>query len=111
MIKKTTILIAFIAIIFSINPISSQRFNDFSNVNYLDLNQSEMDLLLRRASAQGYNTFDLLKIAKSQGLTESDLDKLDKRFRSAQTVARVAETSAYPLEDTRLRLKLSLIHI
>ena len=105
MIKKTTILIAFIAIIFSINPISSQRFNDFSNVNYLDLNQSEMDLLLRRASAQGYNTFDLLKIAKSQGLTESDLDKLDKRFRSAQTVARVAETSAYPLEDTRLRLK------
>ena len=105
MIKKTTILIAFVALIFNINPINSQRFNDFSNVNYLDLNQSEMDLLLRRASAQGYNTFDLLKIAKSQGLTESDLDKLDKRFRSAQTVARVAETSAFPVEDTRLRLK------
>jgi len=103
--RKTTILIAFIALIFSINPISSQRFNDFSNVNYLDLNQSEMDLLLRRASARGYNTFDLLKIAKSQGLTESDLDKLDKRFRSAQTIARVAETSAFPVEDTRLRLK------
>ena len=105
MIKKTTILIAFVALIFNINPINSQRFNDFSNVNYLALNQSEMDLLLRRASAQGYNTFDLLKIAKSQGLTESDLDKLDKRFRSAQTVARVAETSAFPVEDTRLRLK------
>ena len=105
MIKKTTILLAFLALIFSVNPISSQRFNDFSNVNYLDLNQSEMDLLLRRASAQGYNTFDLLKIAKNQGLTESDLDKLDKRFRSAQTVARVAETSAFPVEDTRMRLK------
>ena len=103
--KKTTILLAFLALIFSVNPISSQRFNDFSNVNYLDLNQSEMDLLLRRASAQGYNTFDLLKIAKNQGLTESDLDKLDKRFRSAQTVARVAETSAFPVEDTRMRLK------
>jgi len=105
MIKKTTILLAFLALIFSANSISSQRFNDFSNVNYLDLNQSEMDLLLRRASAQGYNTFDLLKIAKNQGLTESDLDKLDKRFRSAQTVARVAETSAFPVEDTRMRLK------
>ena len=105
MIKKTTILLAFLALIFSVNSISSQRFNDFSNVNYLDLNQSEMDLLLRRASAQGYNTFDLLKIAKNQGLTESDLDKLDKRFRSAQTVARVAETSAFPVEDTRMRLK------
>ena len=105
MIRKTTILLAFLALIFSANSISSQRFNDFSNVNYLDLNQSEMDLLLRRASAQGYNTFDLLKIAKNQGLTESDLDKLDKRFRSAQTVARVAETSAFPVEDTRMRLK------
>ncbi len=105
MIKKTTILIFFIALIFAVNPVSSQRFNDFSNVNFSELNQTEMDLLLRRATAQGYNTFDLLKIAKSQGLAESDLEKLDKRFRSAQTVARVAETSAFPVEDTRLRLK------
>ena len=105
MIKKTTVLIAFTALIFNINPISSQRLNDFSNINYLDLNQSDLDLLLRRANAEGYNTFDLLKIAKSQGLTESELDKLEKRFRSAQTVARVAETSAFPVEDTRLRSK------
>ena len=105
MIKKTTVLIAFTALIFNINPISSQRLNDFSNINYLDLNQSDLDLLLRRANAEGYNTFDLLKIAKSQGLTEIELDKLEKRFRSAQTVARVAETSAFPVEDTRLRSK------
>ena len=44
----------------------------------------ELDLLLRRASAQGYTQFDLLKIARSQGLSQSEIEKLDKRFKSAE---------------------------
>ncbi len=103
MIKKTTIIFAYISIIFTINPVASQSFNDFSNVNFSTVSDSELDLLLRRATAQGFTQFDLLKIARSQGLSESDIDKLDKRFKSAKTVAYVAENASTPLEDSRLR--------
>ena len=50
----------------------SQNFSDLSNINFSDLNNSQIDLLLRRASSQGYNQFDLLKMAKSQGMTQAD---------------------------------------
>ena len=81
----------------------SQNFSDLSNINFSDLNNTQIDLLLRRASSQGYNQFDLLKIAKSQGLNQSDLEKLDKRFKSAETIARVSANASTPLEETRLR--------
>jgi protein involved in polysaccharide export with SLBB domain len=81
----------------------SQNFSDLSNINFSDLNNSQIDLLLRRANSQGYNQFDLLKIAKSQGMTQSDLEKLDKRFKSAETVARVSANASTPLEETRMR--------
>ena len=81
----------------------SQNFSDLSNINFSDLNNSQIDLLLRRASSQGYNQFDLLKIAKSQGLSQADLEKLDKRFKSAETVARVSANASTPLEETRMR--------
>ena len=81
----------------------SQNFSDLSNINFSDLNSSQIDLLLRRASSQGYNQFDLLKIAKSQGLSQSDLEKLDKRFKSAETIARVSANASTPLEETRMR--------
>jgi protein involved in polysaccharide export with SLBB domain len=60
-------------------------------------------LLLRRASSQGFNEFDLLKMARVQGMSQSELEKLDKRFKSAKTIARVAENASTPLEETRLR--------
>ena len=81
----------------------SQGFSDLSAVNFSDLNSSQIDLILRRATSQGYNQFDLLKIAQSQGMSQADLEKLDKRFKSAQTVARVSANSSTPLEDTRMR--------
>ncbi len=81
----------------------SQSFSDLSNINFSDLNNTQIDLLLRRASSQGYNQFDLLKIAKSQGMTQADLEKLDKRFKSAETVARVSANASTPLEETRMR--------
>jgi protein involved in polysaccharide export with SLBB domain len=58
---------------------------------------------LRRAGSQGYNQFDLLKMARAQGFTQADIENLDKRFKSAQTIARVAESASAPLEETRLR--------
>ena len=81
----------------------SQSFSDLSNVNFSELNESQIDLMLRRATSQGYTQFDLLKIARSQGLSQSEVEKLDKRFKSAKTIARVAENASTPLEETRLR--------
>ena len=83
----------------------SQNFSDLSNINFSELNNTQIDLLLRRASSQGYNQFDLLKMAKSQGMTQADLEKLDKRFKSAETIARVSANASAPLEETRMRKK------
>ena len=98
--KKYSVLLA--CVTFSLSTYS-QNFSDLSGVNFSDLNSSQIDLILRRASSQGYNQFDLLKIARSQGMSQADLEKLDKRFKSAETVARVSANASTPLEDTRLR--------
>lgn len=104
MIKKTTILITYcIVLILGVNSINSQDFSDISSLNLRELTDPQIDLLLRRAGAQGYNEFDILKIAQSQGFTLEEIDKLDKRFKSAKNVNRIAETATAPLEDTRLR--------
>ena len=81
----------------------SQSFDDLSSVNFSQLNDNQIDLLLRRAGSQGYNQFDLLKMARGQGFDQANIDNLDKRFKSAQSIARVAESASAPLEQTRLR--------
>jgi len=102
--KKTAILILYtITLVFGVNDLNGQDFSDISNLNLRELTDPQIDLLLRRAGAQGYNEFDILKIAQSQGFTLDEIDKLDKRFKSAKNVNRIAETATAPLEDTRLR--------
>ena len=89
--------------VFGVNNLKGQDFSDISNLNLRELTDPQIDLLLRRAGAQGYNEFDILKIAQSQGFTLDEIDKLDKRFKSAKNVNRIAETATAPLEETRLR--------
>ena len=81
----------------------SQNFSDISSINFSELNNSQIDLLLRRAGAQGYSQFDLLKMARDQGMDPSKINELDKKFKSTETIARVAQNASTPLEDTRLR--------
>ena len=81
----------------------SQNFSDISSINFSELNNSQIDLLLRRAGSQGYSQFDLLKMARDQGMDPSKINKLDKKFKSTETIARVAQNASTPLEDTRLR--------
>ena len=101
---KKILFTVLIALTFMLNQNAfSQSFNDISGVDFMSLNDSQIDLLLRRAGAEGYNQFDLLKIARSQGYSLEEIDKLDKRFKSAVNVNRIAETATTPLEDTRLR--------
>ena len=101
--KKLTILIAFLISLISVSNIKSQDFSDISQLNLRELTDPQIDLLLRRAGSQGYNEFDILKIAQSQGFSLDEIEKLDKRFKSAKNINRIAETATAPLEDTRLR--------
>ncbi len=102
MFKKVVFVLLFLTFLSNHNSYS-QSFGDVSGVDFMSLNDSQIDLLLRRAGAEGYNQFDLLKIARSQGYSLDEIDKLDKRFKSAINVNRIAETATTPLEDTRLR--------
>ena len=77
--------------------------SDFSSINFLELNSSELDLLLRRASSQGYNQFDLIKMAKAQGLSEKDIEKLNSKFENSEAIKRVSSNASSPIENTRLR--------
>ena len=103
MLKKITLVFFLLLTLLSNNFQYSQTFGEFSNIDFLELSSSEMDLLIRRASAQGLTQFDLLKMAKSKGYSDSDIDKLDKKFKSAQSKSYVAQNASTPLEDTRMR--------
>ena len=103
MCKKIVFAVLIVLTFMSNQSIYSQDFSDVSSLNLRELTDPQIDLLLRRAGAQGYNEFDILKIAQSQGFTLEEIEKLDKRFKSAKNVNRIAETATTPLEETRLR--------
>ena len=101
--KKTKILIILAISIFGINNAVSQTFESFSNINFKEISSVQLDLVLRNARSQGLNQFDLLQIAKSQGLSNSEIEILDKKITSAKNKSYIAESSSIPLEDTRMR--------
>merc|ERR1712078_614217 len=103
MLKKVTFLVMIISIFTSKQSLYTQDFSNISSVNLRELTDPQIDLLLRRAGSQGYNEFDILKIAQLQGFTLEEIEKLDKRFKSAKNINRIAETATTPLEETRLR--------
>ena len=45
----------------------------------------------------------MAKLAKEQGLKPEEIDILDKKFKTTETLARVSQNASTPLEDTRLR--------
>ena len=71
----------------------SQNFSDLSSINFSELNNSQIDLLLRRAGSQGYSQFDLLKMAKDQGMDPSKINELDKKFKSTESIGKCKHTS------------------
>ncbi len=103
MLKKTTIFIIITISIFGINPVTSQTFETFNNINFKEISSSQLDLILRNAQSQGLNQFDLLQIAKSQGLSNSEIEILNKKITSSKNKSYVAENASTPLEDTRMR--------
>ena len=84
-------------------PLNSQTFDSFNNINFKEISTSQLDLIIRNAQSQGLNQFDLLQIAKSQGLSNSEIEILNKKITSAKNKSYVAENASTPLEDTRMR--------
>ena len=76
--KKILILIIIAISIFGINTTNSQTFENFNNINFKEISSSQLDLVIRNAQSQGLNQLDLLQIAKSQGLSNSEIEILDK---------------------------------
>ena len=101
--KKTTILLLSILLISVINPVVSQTIESFNNINFKEISSNQLDLILRNAQSQGLNQYDLLQIAKSQGLSNSEIEILNKKITSAKNKSYVAENASSPLEDTRMR--------
>ena len=99
--KKIIVFLTFLVLPFSY--VQSQNSTDFTDINFLELNSSELDLILRKASSQGYNQSDLIKIAKSQGYSEDDIKKLEQKFNTSSELNRVASNASSPVENTRLR--------
>ena len=87
------------------NTSLSQGLSDFEEIDYLELNSSELELLLRKANSRGYNVSDLIEIAKTQGYSEDKIEELKSRLESAEELRRVASNASYPVENSRLRKK------
>ena len=101
--RKLTKIFISLLLTCSVSISFSQDLSNLTSINFLELNSSELDLLLRKASSQGFNQSDLIKIAKSQGYSEEDLQKLKNKFDSSEAIKRVSSNSSSPVENTRLR--------
>ncbi len=97
-------LIFFLGLLFiSSNNINSQTLDQFSGINFRDLSSSQIDLLLRNAKSQGFTEFDILKEARSQGLSESEIEIFNRKITSSKNKTYVSESASTPLEDSRMR--------
>lgn len=101
--KKLIKIFLSLILVCSVTVSFSQDLGNFSSINFMELNSSELDLLLRKATSQGFNQSDLIKIAESQGYSEEDLQKLKNKFDTSQELKRIASNASSPVENTRLR--------
>ena len=98
----TNFLLVFIGFIFSIQVLNGQTLPDFSNLDVGSLSNQQVQSLMSQAKAMGYSNEDIITLAKSQGLSTSDLSLLNEKLVSVGS-SRLSESSNSPIEDTRLR--------
>lgn len=98
----TSLLLFFIG--FSLTTLESkaQTLPDFSSVNISSLSDQQIESYLKQAKAMGYSEQDLLSLAKSQGISSSDLSLLNERISSIKTM-RIGQAQGSPIESTRMR--------
>lgn len=79
-----------------------QTLPDFSSMNIAELSDTQIELLLQRASAAGLSQEELLQMAKTQAVSVSDIAKLNTRIGDFKT-KRLSSVSLSPVGDSRLR--------
>jgi len=85
----------------SLNMIG-QTLPDFSSMNIAELSDTQIELLLQRASAAGYSEKELLQLASEQGVSVDDIAKLNSRIGVVKS-QRMSAVSLSPIGDSRLR--------
>lgn len=98
----TSSLLFFIGLSVVTLELRAQTLPDFSSVNVSSLSDQQIENYLKQARAMGYSEQDLLTLAKSQGLSASDLSLLNDRISSIKTL-RVGQSQGSPIESTRMR--------
>ncbi len=99
--SKQTIAIIIITL-FSLLTIQAQKGFDLSSINYIDITNNQLQLLFEEASSKGYNYNDILKAAKTQGLSDEEIASLEKQFNSIDT-QRASKNNNIPDQESRLR--------
>ncbi len=98
----TNLFLLFIGFCTLVVEIEAQTIPDFSSIDISTMSNQQLELLLKQASAMGYSEQDLLTLAKSQGISSSDLSLLNGKIKAVQTL-RVSQSKGSPVADGRLR--------
>ncbi|PWL30940.1 SLBB domain-containing protein [uncultured Roseivirga sp.] len=85
----------------TVSSLSGQSLPDFSSINISSLSDQQIESYLRQANAMGYSQADLLTLAKSQGLSSSELAILNDRIDNVES-SRLAKTRSTP-SSNRIR--------
>ena len=80
----------------------SQTLPDFSTIQVDELSNDQIQSLFRRAAALGYSQSDIFELARQQGLSASEINKLNQRLTEVQA-QRAARAASSPIADNRLR--------
>lgn len=91
-----------LVLVFCSQMLLGQGLPDFSSINMAELSDTQLELLIQRASAAGYSQGDLLQAAKAQGVSVQDIAKLNSRIGDFKN-SRAASVSSSPIGDSRLR--------
>lgn len=91
-----------LVLVFCSQMLLGQGLPDFSSINMAELSDTQLELLIQRASAAGYSQEDLLQAAKAQGVSVQDISKLSSRIGDFKN-SRAAPVSSSPIGDSRLR--------
>ena len=83
-------------------PAQSQSLPDFSTIKVDELSNDQIQSLFRRATALGYSQSDIFELARQQGLSITEINKLNQRLTEAKA-QRAAKASSSPVTDDRLR--------
>ena len=83
-----------------------QTLPDFSSMNIAELSDTQIELLLQRASAAGYSEKELLQLASEQGVSVDDIAKLNSRIGVVKS-QRMSAVSLSPVGDSQAKTTIS----